>query len=147
VSRGTRQRHLCQLLDRRHSTKYIFKLKKSLPNARSRALDKEGLCKPDRPLSSSFLTHTHTHTHHRRTGVLPPPPAVARRHPAPSPATTRPAAAPTPGPSDPRRRQRRPEPATTARSPAPAPPTSRLRTLWPSTANVGDRYPPGPLEG
>jgi hypothetical protein len=41
LSLGTRQRCLCRVLDPEHSAKYIFKLKKSLPSARSRTLDKD----------------------------------------------------------------------------------------------------------
>jgi hypothetical protein len=100
---GTRQRILCRVPDPGHSAKSIFKLKKSLPSDRSRALGKvDELNIPARLRPIHFI-------HRRRSPRAPPPPPgpamrttiTRHRHlPGPTAAPTRPAPdAPPPAPT------------------------------------------------
>jgi hypothetical protein len=67
LSVGTRQRRLCRVPDCRHSTKYIFKLKKSLSSARSRALGKD-----DELNNSVHMLRPFLFLHRRRLPRLSP---------------------------------------------------------------------------
>jgi hypothetical protein len=64
---GTRQRRICRVLDCRHSTNYIFKLKKSLSSARSRALSKD-----DELNNTAHMLRPFLFLHRRRRPRLSP---------------------------------------------------------------------------
>jgi hypothetical protein len=98
----TRQRILCRVPPIWHSAKFILKIKKTLPSARSRALGKEGEYTSPAPffLLLSLLSLSRLCRARRRLPALPPPlRAVAGSPPAPAAAAlagARPPAAPSP---------------------------------------------------
>jgi hypothetical protein len=83
----TRQRCLCRVSDPGHSTKCIFKLKKSLPSARDLAHGKEGKYYNQ----TTFLSHSISLTSLHSTAAAalhlpaPPPPRPASPRPPPTP--------------------------------------------------------------
>jgi hypothetical protein len=133
LSVGTRQILLCRMPDQGHSAKYIFLiLKKSLPSARSRALDKDvkNIALPAPFFSFSFHSHIDARRavfperRHRRAVFPHAPGRHRRRHrrSAPTPPSPSTATATTTPPSPcrlPHTLGRQPPPVATATPPLP----------------------------